>query len=245
MKHIVWAVMAAAFIFTATAGYSRGFSVGVFGAYSIDGGNIEDSIDEKRSQEYDPYYPNITKSEYDTIQIPGAGAFLIYQFSNGLFLRAGTEIYQLVSGQDVSYSKWDDNTNVNTMVTYNYSFDYTAIAWPVMFGINISPDKGRTSIYIAAGIVTSLVKISRETQISFNGIYYESDNDSIISGFAGIIGAEKKIFWNISIMLEYAFYRCEENRKESGKQNIWTSYQYTERYGLPRQQARVGVKYSF
>ena len=74
---------------------------------------------------------------------------------------------------------------------------------------------------------------------------YNSENDTIISGFAGVIGAEKKILWNISIMLEYAFYRCEENRKESGKYYTMNTYEYTERYGLPRQQARIGLKYSF
>ncbi len=253
MKHIVWAVIAAAFIFTATESYARGFSVGVFGAYSIDGGNIEDSIKEKRYQAYDPGYPYITKSEYDTVIIPGAGGFAMYQFSNGFFLRAGAEIYQLVSGQDVSSSTYVYSPNTNGMVNYDYSFDYTAIAWPVLFGFSLSPDKGRTSLYMAAGVVTSLVKIKRDTDIlntsGPTSVVYNSENDTIISGFAGLIGAEKKIFWNISIMIEYAFYRCEENRKETGEYSIalgpTNEYQYTETYGLPRQQARIGVKYSF
>lgn len=255
MKHIVWAVMAAALIFTGTAGYSRGFSVGVFGAYSIDGGNIEDSIKEKRYQElfYSNYYnTHITKSDYDTIIIPGSGAFALYQFSNGMFLRTGIEIYQLVSGGDVSksISMYHVNAAQYTIFNYEYETDYMALAAPLLFGITVSPDKGRSSIYAAAGIVVSRVEINRKTGYHdvYNNIHYdyESENESIISGFAGLIGVEKKFLGNISVILEYAFYRCEENRKETGHAYYNnTDYQYTERYGLPRQQARIGVKYSF
>lgn len=255
MKHIVWAVMAAALIFTATAGYSRGFSVGVFGAYSIDGGNIEDSIKEKRTKDYQYSYSYITKSEYDTVIIPGSGAFAVYTFSNGFFIRAGAEFYQLVSGGEVSKSVYDNT--IPAMVNYDYKIDYTAFAWPVLFGLNISPDKGRTNLYFGAGVVTSMNKIYRETKVlnTSMGYYYryESENDSIITGLAGIIGIEKKIFGNIGVLIEYAFYRCEENRKESldvyyfngAMENPYPSNSYTETYGLPRQQARLGVKYSF
>ncbi|NLV67341.1 MAG: hypothetical protein GXY14_06665, partial [Spirochaetes bacterium] len=132
-----------------------------------------------------------------------------------------------------------------------YKIDYEAFSWPVLFGFSLSPDKGRTSFYLAAGVITSLVKIERNTEIyntnTMTHVPYNSENDTIISGFAGVIGAEKKILWNISIMLEYAFYKCETSRKESGEQNlIWPfEYEYTGTYGLPRQQARIGVKYSF
>lgn len=257
MKHIVWAVIAAAFIFTATESYARGFSVGVFGAYSIDGGNIEDSIIEKRTKDYQYNNPNITKLEYDTVIIPGAGAFAVYNFSNGFFIRAGAEFYQLFSGGEISKSIYDNNTG--SMVNYDYKIDYTAFALPVLFGLNISPDKGRTNLYFGAGVVTAMNKIYRETKVIDTSNYpnwyyrYESENDSIITGFAGIIGIEKKIFSNVGVLIEYAFYRCEENRKESldiyffsgGNENPWGSNSYTETYGLPRQQARIGVKYSF
>lgn len=259
MKHIVWAVMAAALIFTGTESFARGFSVGVFGAYSIDGGNIEDSIDEKRYQElfYSNYYnTHITKSEYDTIMIPGSGAFAMYQFSNSMFVRTGVEFYQLVSGNDVSKSIliYDQNANNLVMHNYDYKTEYMALAAPLLLGITVSPDKGRTSIYAAAGLVVSRVEIDREihyinTYFMYNNDY-KSECDTIIAGFAGLIGVEKKFLGNLSIILEYAFYRCEENRMESGEayssQNpVYKDYEYTERYGLPRQQARIGVKYNF
>ena len=189
MKNIIWAVIAAALIFTGTESFARGFSVGVFGAYSIDGGAIEDSIKEKRFMDYHPDNPLITKSEYDTVIMPGAGVFAIYQFSNGMFIRAGAEYYRLVSGGDVSKSVHEYTFGTTN---YDYTIEYEAIAWPVMFGFSLSPDKGRTSLYIASGIISSLVKIRRETYTSYNGYTYESDNESIITGFAGLLGAEKR-----------------------------------------------------
>ena len=126
MKNIIWAVIAAALIFTGTESFARGISVGVFGAYSIDGGAIEDSIKEKRFMDYHPDNPLITKSEYDTVIMPGAGVFAIYQFSNGMFIRAGAEYYRLVSGGDVSKS-----VHESTFGTTNY--DYTIEYEPIEF----------------------------------------------------------------------------------------------------------------
>lgn len=245
MKHIFLAVMAAALIFMATAGYSRGFSVGVFGAYSIDGGNIEDSIKEKRYQEYYFYTPgnySATKSEYDTIVIPGAGFFASYEFNNGFFIRAGVERYELVSGGEVSKTLADMGSMV--LFDYDYTIEYNATAAPVLIGLNLSPDKGRTSFYFAMGVIVSMTEVYRET--SYPAYNYTSENDTIITGFAGILGVEKRIINHLYIIAEYAFYKCEKDMKQSGEANVYPyEYEYTENYGLPRQQARIGVKYSF
>ena len=242
MKHIVWAVIAAAFIFTATAGYSRGFSVGVFGAYSIDGGPIEDTINDKKFIG-DLGTSHYNYSRYDTLVIPGAGVFTVYTFSSGLFIRTGAEFYKMVSGGEISKSLNNGGDN------HKYDIRYDAFALPVLVGYTLSPDKGRTCLYIYTGVALSIVKTEQEYNFDGGGIVYEykSDNDPFIPGFAGLIGIEKRFFWNISIMLEYAFYKCETSRKESGEQNlIWPfEYEYTGTYGLPRQQARIGVKYSF
>jgi hypothetical protein len=54
-------------------------------------------------------------------------------------------------------------------------------------------------------------------------------------------------------MMEFAFYRCEKSKKEWGDYTKYENhaivssedYSYTENYGLPRQQVRIGVRYSF
>lgn len=251
MKNIVMAVIAVAILFMGTAGFARGFSAGMFGAYSIDGGNIEKSIEEEKNWNHSMTNPKITKCEYDAVEIPGAGAFAMYAFSNGLFIRAGAERYELKSGGNISKSVWDQMAA--TMINYDYEIEYKAMAFPVFFGISLSPDKGRTSFYMAAGIVTGIVEITRDTFLKSNMITneYHSDNDTVIPGFAGVLGIDKKIIGNFSVMIEYAVYKCEKDTLESGQgYDNWVptgefDYKYTETYGLPTHQLRLGVKYEF
>ena len=149
MKHIVWAVIAAAFIFTATESYARGFSVGVFGAYSIDGGPIEDTINDKKFIG-DLGTSHYNYSRYDTLVIPGAGVFTVYTFSSGLSIRTGAEFYKMVSGGEISKSINGSNNK--------YDISYDAFALPVLVGYTLSPDKGRTCLYIYTGVALSIVK---------------------------------------------------------------------------------------
>lgn len=242
MKKLAFALTAALIIAAAPSLYARGgFSLGLFGAYSIDGGAIEQTINEKRNLDYFTYGSN-SSSSYDSIVIPGCGLFAAYIFSNGLSLRAGGEFYKIVSGENISKTISGNN--------HHFRIDYEAAAFPIMLGFTCSPDKGKTNIYGYAGVVFSMIDVSQYYEYYNAGNYmYKSENSFMVPGFASIFGLEKRIFAGLYIMLEYAFYKCEESREESGdySQNgtFMSKYKFTERYGLPLQQIRLGLRYAF
>ena len=255
MKNIVRAFIAAALISTATESFARGFSAGLFGAYSIDRGQIENTINDRCFFGYNEspgsghFMPDSAVS-HDEIIIPGAGLFASYTFRNGFSIRTGAEFYTLISGG-----------NISTPQSYGFCFDqneyeikYNSYAVPLLLGITLSPDKGRTNIYTYAGMVLSMINISQYSSHlntdsgSSTKRVYESENEAIVPGFAALIGAERRLFPGFYVMLEFAFYKCEKNKVEWGNYFINTNmhdYSYTERYGLPRQQARVGARYPF
>lgn len=235
MKHIIWPVIAAAMIFTTTESFARGFSVGVFGAYSIDGGNIEKIIDDARTIDSGAI---MMDTSYETLRIPGSGIYGVYEFSNNSFIRIGFEYYKLVSGGDISH------------MNRKYSIEYEALAWPLLFGFNVSPDKGRTNLYASAGVIIAKPNNKFYKKFDNAGIIFEytSDKSSIVPGFAGLLGIERKLIQKTYLTFEYAFYKCEDEREETSEyytQGSYYEYKYTERYGLPRQQARIGLKYQF
>jgi hypothetical protein len=253
MKNIVRAVIAAALIFTATESFASGFSVGLFGAYSINGGPIEDTINNRHFLVSDGgitiAMPDSTIS-YDEIIIPGAGLFTSYTFRNGFSIRTGAEFYTLISGGNIS-----NDIHIPTVVYYynKYEIEYNSYAVPLLLGIALSPDKGRTNIYAYGGMVLAMTDISQYYSYTAGTppteYEYKSENEAIVPGFAALIGAERRLFSRCYVMLEFAFYRCETSKKEWGAHYKNDSYQndysYTERYGLPRQQVRIGLRYSF
>lgn len=244
MKKLTVTITAALIIVINPSLFAKGgFSLGVFGAYSIDGGAIEDKInDAKYPGDYLSYGSNI-KTEYDPLVIPGEGLFAGYNFSNGFSIRIGAEMYKMVSGGNV-YKQ------INTP-THEFEIEYEAAAFPLLFGFTASPDKGRTNIYAFAGVIISMIDFYQNYEFNdgVNVYRYEEENSAFVPGFAALFGVEKRIFSNIYILLEYAFYKCEESRENTGNYyigGVWNSdYQYTRTFGLPRQQVRVGLRYQF
>jgi opacity protein-like surface antigen len=240
MKRIVIISVSLLSIIINTQGFAKGgFSLGVFGSYAVDGGVIENTINDKT---YDSTPASKIKS--DELIMPGVGLFARYDFSNNLFIRTGAEYNELVSG-----GKIDNYSSV--MDYYIHEIDYKAYVFPVFFGINASPDKGKTNVYAAIGVVMTQIEI-RQTKEGFTGglpYRYESDNSNFVIGFGGLIGIEKRIMQSSYVIIEYSFYNCEMNRDESGKYtfqgNPEPDYEFVEKYGLPRQQIRLGLRYAF
>jgi opacity protein-like surface antigen len=249
MKNIILAVTVAVAIFASNGAFARGFSVGVLGSYGIDNGAIQKTAD----AEMQVMYPE-KGYKIESLNIVGISSFIQYDFKKNLFLRSGFEY----------------NTNINSEY-FNYDYDgvdrrkenkeieYSAYSIPIYFGITLSPDRGKTSVYTGAGIVYSKINIEK------NSYYYEDiGNDSFVDseytqhsesetdfiGYSGIFGLERNIFSNIYLVLEYAFYAGEEINEEKGNgydilNDIYNDFNYIERYGLPTQQLRVGLKYDF
>ncbi|PKL19312.1 MAG: hypothetical protein CVV49_01635 [Spirochaetae bacterium HGW-Spirochaetae-5] len=240
MKKIVIISVSLLSLFFSTQLFAKsGFSLGVFGSYAIDGGSVEDTI---RDKEYssDPQY----EIESDEIIIPGGGVFVRYDFSNNLFIRTGFEYNELVYGGKVSSSN-------SVLSEYSeYEMNYRSYVSPLFFGINATPDKGKTNIYVAIGIVMARFEI-RQDYVKTIGLKHEyrSDSENFNIGLGGIIGIEKRIMQSSYILIEYSFYSCEVNRSEEGQYtnngNPGPDYEYTEKYGLPRQQIRLGLRYAF
>jgi hypothetical protein len=240
MKNIVQAVIAAALIFTATESFARGFSIGLFGAYSINGGPIENTINDKRFFDA-TNVSEAAKISYDEIIIPGAGLFASYTFRNGFSIRTGAEYYTLIAGGDISKSHYGYDTN-------KYEIEYSSYAVPLLPGITLSPDKGKTNIYAYAGMVLSMIDISQHNQYATSGTAtHEAANKAIVPGFAALAGIERRLFSGFYIMLEFAFYKCENSKDELSHyydDSTSGNYSYTERYGLPYQHVRIGARYS-
>jgi len=241
MKEIVIISLSLFSIIFSTQGFAKGgFSLGVFGSLATDGGVIEDTI---RDKEFS-YAPEV-EIESDEIIIPGGGLFIRYDFSNNLFIRTGFEYNELVYGGKVS-SRDESNS-----IYSEYEMQYKSYASPLFFGINTTPDKGKTNIYGALGIVMAQVEIRQEyvNTLGGNKHEYRSDSDNSTIGFGGIIGIEKRIMQGSYIIIEYSFYSCEINRSEEGQYtmdgNPQADYEFVERYGLPRQQIRLGLRYAF
>lgn len=243
MKKIVIISVSLLSIFINTHGFAKGgFSLGVFGALATDSGVIEDTIREK---EFFSGYPGAFEIESDEIIIPGGGLFVRYDFSNNLFIRTGVEYNELVYGGKVS--SFDISLNTHS----EYEMNYRSYVAPLFFGINTTPDKGKTNIYVAIGIVMAQFEIRQEEVIT-NGVTkleYRSDSENFNIGLGGIIGIEKRIMQSSYILIEYSFYNCEINREEEGQHsfngNPGPDYEYVEKYGLPRQQIRLGLRYAF
>lgn len=240
MRNILFAIILTLLFFTSTGAFARGFSVGILGSYAIDGGAIEKNVDNLLVQ---PNWKD-KKIDRDKILLPGAIAFLRYDFKNSLFLRTGAEYYKLLSGDSVEIG--------NTSTGSFYKFSYSAIACPLYFGINTSPDRGKTYIYGAAGLVFANVSIKRDEKqyqvAAPNLSHYWTETDKMLFGYSAIFGIERKIIWNTYLTLEYAAYLCEEYSSESGEgydDAPLPPFEYTEHYGLPRHQLRVGIRYDF
>ena len=211
-----------------------GFSLGVFGSYAVDGGSIDGKLDRSQSL-------ISLDSDFDPVIIAGSGLFARYDFSNNLFIRSGVEYNELVSGGDISGG---DPSDVNYI---KFQIEYNALSFPLFFGINVTPDKGKTNIYGAAGPILAIV----ESYLSkTEGVHlYETESDSFIFGFGGIFGIEKRITSGFYFMIEYAVYRCESSKKVGIKTFsngfFIAEAPYVEKYDLPRQQIRLGLRYAF
>ena len=244
MKKLALIIITAIITAAGPSLYAKGgFSIGVFGAYSIDGGAIENSInDAKYTGDYLTYGAYI-ESEYDPVIIPGAGLFIGYIFSSGFSMRIGSEMYNMVSGGNV-YKK------INTP-SHDFNIEYEAAAFPLLIGFTASPDKGRTNIYGYTGIIFSMIDIMQNYEFNDGAsVYkYEEDEGTFIPGFAALFGIEKRIFNKFYILFEYAFYKCEKSTNGTGNYYLngsWMSdYEYNRIFGLPRHQARIGLRYQF
>lgn len=231
MKNIILAVTVALSIFASTGAFARGFSVGVLGSYAIDNGVVDDSWE----QITDPFLYTGINSNHNLPIIAGGVFFIEYNFKNNLFLRTGFE----------SYFTTKDGHVIDTSITEEYNLKYNAFAIPVFAGIRLSPDRGRTSVYGAAGIFYANVSIERE--VNMPSLFEKTvDSSSDFIGIGGLLGLEKKLIFNTFLVIEYAFYKGSDDDKFSEFDSTsWGTYDYYERYGLPAQQLRVGLKYNF
>ncbi len=224
---------------SASAKSKTGFSMGMFGSYATDPGVIEYLI---RDCESASNYDN------ESISIPGTGFFARYEFKNNLFIRTGAEAYVMTGGGDIKISATSSST-----ISYDYQIDYFAMAVPLFLGINASPDKGKTNFYGAFGPVVAAVDIKRELKENDTSgpTYkeYSGEETEPLIGFGGLLGVEKQMTKSLYFLIEFAFYNCEGNKEVKGDyklNGVWTSdYNYTEKYGLPRQQIRLGLRCNF
>jgi len=231
MRNIILAVTVALAIFASTGAFARGFSVGVLGSYAIDNGVIDNSIDQTAM----PFPPD--NIDYKPAEIAGGVFFIEYNFKNNFFLRTGFESYFTISSGEIK----GYNPNYD-----EYYFDYNAYSIPFFAGIRLSPDRGRTSVYGAAGIFYADISIEREVNSDSIPFYETADSSSDFIGIGGILGLEKKLIFNTFIVIEYAFYKGSDEKKQSKYDSLnLTTYHYYERYSLPTQQLRVGLKYDF
>jgi len=221
-----------------------GLSFGLLGSYSIDGGAIENTY-YKSVSSLQSYYPD---AEYDPLLIAGFTAFLRYDFRNNFFIRTGFEINKLIDGGTINY----ETGSAGSLFQEKYSYKYEANTFPLYFGIILSPDKGKTSVFGAAGIFYSMIDIEREyyyfDETASNKSQKLGESSSGVFGFCGIFGLERIIFSRLYFVVEYAFYAGEKTEKESGEEKdlmllTSTEYSYRERYGLPKHQVRIGLKY--
>ena len=235
MKNIILAVTVTLAIFASSDIFARGFSVGVLGSYAIDNGVIDDAMDQTAM----PLIGLPSDVEYKSPILGGGVFFIEYAFKNNLFLRTGFESFFTISSGEIKG---------NSMGDEEYYFDYNAYAIPVFAGIRLSPDRGRTSVYGAAGIIYANVSIEREAYINTGGPIFDdtADSDSDFIGIGGLLGLERKVIFNTFLVIEYAFYKGSDARKEDAyDSSSFATYNYFERYSLPTQQLRVGLKYDF
>jgi len=230
MRNIILTASVALAIFTSTGASARGFSVGVLGSYAIDNGVIDKSIE----SDIDAVIVAPSGSlDHKPIEIAGTVLFARYDFRNNLFLRTGFESnFTTRSG----YYKHDPGPT-----TSEYFYEYLAYTIPFYLGITLSPDRGRTSIYGGTGFYYSIIEIKREQFIDV----FESkpDSDSELFGLSGIIGLERAIIGKIYLLIEFSFYTGSNSNMEQRDDGFGS--QYLERYSLPTQQLRLGLKYDF
>jgi len=256
MKNIILAVTVTLAIFASTGAFARGFSVGVLGSYGIDNGAIERSGNAAVLM----YMDDSGNLDYDPMEVAGAVFFMRYDFKNNLFIRSGAEINFLAEGGEVKYNDNSDPLNIRND---KKRIEYEALTIPVYFGITLSPDRGKTNVYAGAGAFFSIIEIEREYSIfetqagsTHNDYKTYAKNELFTIGYTGIIGLERNIFSNFYLVIEFAFYTGDITKKEDGEGTFWTlngsplggitqPYQYTERYGLPSQQLRLGLRYEF
>lgn len=234
MKNIILAVTVTLAIFASSDIFARGFSVGVLGSYAIDNGAIDKSIEKDATMNF---VSGSEKTDYKSIKIAGVTLFARYDFKNNLFLRTGFESNFTISAGNYKY---DNGGGINEEFIYKYK-SYTI---PLYLGITLSPDRGRTSVYGAAGINYSKIEIERERLYTTpNENKFDSDSDLI--GLGGIFGLERILFSNIYLVIEYSLYAVSNENKEKYIDAFSTEFEYIERYSLPTQQLRVGLKYDF
>ena len=256
MKNTVIAIISVLIMFTSSGVFAKGMSLGLLGSYAIDGGAIEKTA-EKSLPDYPKGKENI---DFDPVEIAGAVFFLRYDFKNNIFLRTGLEINAMIKGGKLEYYYSDSAPDE---ISQNTKLEYEAYTLPLYLGITLSPDKGKTSVYGAAGIFFSEVSIERKTYYKYISVgtteddyHSRAESDSMIFGFCGLLGLERRIFQDFYFVIEYAIYSGEKTQKESGESEVQyldttyyggtiMDYEYTERYGLPRQQIRIGLKYDF
>jgi len=231
MKNIILAVTVALAIFASTGAFARGFSVGVLGSYAIDNGAIDKSVNDQKNS-FGIVDPIMKKNE--PMEISGTVLFLRYDFMNNLFLRTGFEAnYSIKSAQMLK----DDGMGIRQ----EYIFEYFSYTIPLYLGISLSPDRGRTAIYGAAGINYSFIEIKRESEIT--GMIFEIDSDSDLFGIGGIFGIERVLFHRVFLVMEYAFYAGSKSKQNNGTDGLMSSK--FDQFSLPAQQMRAGLKYNF
>ncbi|HOP64025.1 MAG TPA: hypothetical protein PK358_16220 [Spirochaetota bacterium] len=249
MKKPVFLTITALILISMTLPLSArtGISIGVFGAYSTDCGAIEEKINEATARSNDA---SDFSSEHDTVMVPGAGLFARYDLTRYLFIRGGAEYYELTSGGDIK--KHEYYTIPDLAYDYEYSIEYSALAFPLFIGLTVSPDRGRTAVYAACGAVISRIDMSYEMHEYDSTPHtndYDSDGSTTVIGAGGIFGIERRVFSGFYFMLEYAMYRCETNEQET-MERIYDGFptddvEYSVKYGLPREQLRVALRYAF
>jgi len=251
MKNIILAVTVTLAIFASTGAFARGFSVGVLGSYAVDNGAVEKST-ENFAKDLPMDIPFNRKIEYSPPVISGIAIFLKYDFHNNFFIRTGFDYNYLVTG--AKFSSYED-MGLPNYLQHKMEINYESYTTPLYLGMNLSPDKGRTSVYLGIGAYYAMIGIKRNWHIIDNGgIYAEtkrkSDKDSSIFGPCAIIGMERILFSKTYLMFEYSVFSGEKVKHESGEgldvvNSLPIDYNFIERYGLPSQQLRLGLRYDF
>lgn len=153
---------------------ARGFSAGLLGSYAVDGGALEKTLENHAEWLED----NSTHFNYEQLQIMGVTLFTRYDFNNNIFLRTGLDYnFKLYGGIT-------EEGDASSMT--KYKFDYEAFTIPLYCGITLSPDRGRTSVYGAAGFYLSVVSIGRD--FSKGDITAEGNRDIFVSGITALTG---------------------------------------------------------
>lgn len=252
MKNIILAVTVTVAIFASTGAFARGFSVGVLGSYAVDNGAIEKSS-QIFTNSIPPIIPSGERYNYKSPEVAGIVTFLQYDFKTNFFIRTGFETNFIMNGGTYKFGTegamptYDDNE-------LNYR-DYTV---PLYLGINLSPDRGRTSVYAAVGIYASKIEIHKKEfneqfGANHNQFYKEMEDNVNLFGLSGIIGFERLILSRIYLVIEYAVYSGEKSKivaknikhYENGVFLGSFEERYMEQFGLPSQQLRLGLKYNF